>query len=205
MKREKGMVIVEATLVFPIMFLVLFFLIFMGNAYYQKCRVEAIVTELTLAGAAYCADPLLPNVAQTGDAPGYNDDNDPWRYYRYFTRMDYAKAEIEEKLTERLGNVSTGLFSGMRPTKSFMEAKPNNYVIYATFGIELEYKVPIPVKLLGQEYFSSFVVECRAESAVTDVPEFMRNVNMVEDYLEQTKAMETIRNAIGKAKDFFKK
>ena len=31
---ENGEVIVEATIIFPIMFIVLFFLIYMGNAFY---------------------------------------------------------------------------------------------------------------------------------------------------------------------------
>ena len=52
---ERGMMIIEAALVFPIMFLAIFFMFFMGNAYYQKCKVEAIVTELTLDGAAFSA------------------------------------------------------------------------------------------------------------------------------------------------------
>lgn len=37
------MMIVEATIVFPVMFLVIFLMIFLGNAYYQKARVESIV------------------------------------------------------------------------------------------------------------------------------------------------------------------
>ena len=35
-KKEKGSLIVEATIAFPVMFLIVIFLIFLGNIYYQK-------------------------------------------------------------------------------------------------------------------------------------------------------------------------
>lgn len=41
MKRlldERGALIVEASIVFPTMFLAIFFMLFVGNAYTQKCN-----------------------------------------------------------------------------------------------------------------------------------------------------------------------
>ncbi|MCL2747174.1 MAG: pilus assembly protein [Oscillospiraceae bacterium] len=204
-KREGGMVIIEATIVFPVMFLVIFFMIFMGNAYYQKCKIEAIVTELTLDGAAYCASPLLRDVDKTGKAPTFGKSTDPWRYYRYFTKMGNTQQAIEQELETQVGGVGTGLFSCMKPNRPSAKVQPNNYVVYSTFSIDLDYMVPLPIKLLGEQYFSSFRVETHAESAVTDAPEFIRNVNMVEDYLKQTGVDEKIKEAIDKAKGFFKK
>jgi hypothetical protein len=42
-----------------------------------------------------------------------------------------------------------------------------------------------------------------SETAVTDVPEFMRNINMVEDYMDQTGLTDKITEAINKAKSIF--
>ena len=42
MKNEKGATIVEASVVFPIVFIIIIIMLILGNAYYQKCRVEAI-------------------------------------------------------------------------------------------------------------------------------------------------------------------
>ena len=62
MKRlldERGALIVEASIVFPTMFLAIFFMLFVGNAYTQKCKVEDIVVSAVLEGAAKCADLCL--------------------------------------------------------------------------------------------------------------------------------------------------
>jgi len=64
MKTEEGVVIVEATIIFPIVFLIVFLMIFLGNAYFQKSRVEEIVTKMTYYGSAQCADPLLKYVQE---------------------------------------------------------------------------------------------------------------------------------------------
>ena len=62
-KEEKAVAtIVEATVVFPIMFLVIIFMLFMGNAYYQMSRIDAIVAECAMEGAAACTDPFYYRV-----------------------------------------------------------------------------------------------------------------------------------------------
>ena len=72
--QEDGEVtIVEAVFIFPIMFIVLIFLIYLGNAYYIKAQVESIVAREAVSGAAYCADPFLSYIKNNGKAPGIND------------------------------------------------------------------------------------------------------------------------------------
>jgi hypothetical protein len=212
---ESGLVIIEAAIVFPVMFLVIFLLIFMGNAYYEKCKVEAIVTEVATDGAAYCSDPMLGYVDKNGAVPSFEDmlkrSPDYSAPYRYFTGMSAVKSEIEEELDKRLGNVSTGLFSGMKPKISKTTITFDNNFVYSAFSVDMEYRVPVPVKLLGEKEYFSLTVKTHAETAVTDVPEFMRNVNMAEDYLEQTgvkdkldEGMAKITGAINEAKAKFK-
>lgn len=203
-KNEKGMLVIEATIVFPVIFLGIFFLIFMGNAYFQKCKVEAIVAELTQEGAAYCADPTLESVEESGSFPAFGDvDVKPYRYL--LGEMKNVESKIGTELESQLNGVTTGLFSAMKPKISSKKVKANNYLIYATFCVDVEYSIPIPVRLLGAEDFFSLSVEAHAERPVNDVPEFIRNINMVEDYLEQTGAMAKMEEAIKKVKDFVSK
>jgi hypothetical protein len=202
LRDESGaMPIIEATIVFPVMILVIWFLVFMGNAYFQRTRVEAIVTELTLDGAAYCASVLTRTVDLTGRVPDFGEVKP--RPYRYFTGMSEVETYIRNTLTTRLRNINTGLFSGMRPSPNVPVVKFNNYIIYSTFSVELTYRIPIPVRLLGADDIITMTVRTRSVTPVTDVPEFIRNINMIEDYLLQTGAMEEISNAVGKARDFF--
>ncbi|MDR2421587.1 MAG: pilus assembly protein [Oscillospiraceae bacterium] len=214
-KDESGLVVVEAVIVFPVMFLVIFLLIFMGNAYYEKCKVEAAVAEAAADGAAYCADPMLSYVDENGAVPSFEEmlkrSPDYSAPYRYFTGMGGVKREIEDALDKKLGNISTGLFSGMKPQPSKTTVSVGSSFIYLTLSVDLEYKLPVPVKLLGTKEYFSLKVKTHAEKAVTDTAEFMRNVNMAEDYLEQTGVKEKIEegkakitNAINEAKEKFK-
>lgn len=80
-KSESGMVIVEATIVFPVMFLVIFLMLFAGNAYLQKCRIESLVNSYALEAAAYCADPMVEN-AISGTFPSVSELHVyPYRYF----------------------------------------------------------------------------------------------------------------------------
>lgn len=200
-KNEKGMLIVEATFVFPIMFLVIFFLIIIGNAYFTKSKIQAVVTELALDGAAYCADPMLRPVDKDGAVPAFGVNPEP---YRYFTKMEDMQAKIKGDLNTRLGKINTGLFSGMKPSNIKTDMDVNNIFLYSTFYIELDYKITVPVRMIGARDFLHIDFTTRAETAITDVPEFIRNVNMVEDYLEQTGAKDKITQALDKVKSIFK-
>lgn len=85
MKRlldERGALIVEASIVFPTMFLAIFFMLFVGNAYTQKCKVEDIVVSAVLEGAAKCADPMLDDI-ESGSIPDFNSVS--LKPYRYLT------------------------------------------------------------------------------------------------------------------------
>ena len=49
-ENDRGALVVEATIVFPICLLIIILLLYLGNVYYQKSRIEAIVVEAVLDG-----------------------------------------------------------------------------------------------------------------------------------------------------------
>ena len=203
--KESGMVIVEATIVFPVMFLVIFLMIFAGNAYLQKCRVEAIINEMTIDGAAYCADPMLDEI-EGGSIPSLNDiDVRPYRYL--FGGMSDIESEIESKVNSKISNMSTGLFSNMKPSSAIVAVDYNNGFIYSTFLVEIEYKIRMPVRLLGASDNISLNISTCADMPVSDSSEFLRNIDMVEDYIEKyfgQSPEDKIDEMIQKAKEWFK-
>lgn len=199
MNRKKGedgaVMIVEATIVFPIVFLVLFLLIYLGNAYFLKARVDSYVEQYAIVGAAECADPILMN----GSIPTSSGsvDSKPYRYI-FTGYMDTVASDITGKINRDLK--STGFFSNM-PIKSVTSAKANAKIFYSTFSIEVEYIVKIPIKLLGLE-LDLLKFNSRADIPITDVGEFIRNIDMVLDYVESSKS---IQDAMAKAKEFLGK
>lgn len=209
--RESGMVIVEATIVFPVMFLVIFLMIFAGNAYLQKCRVEALVSEMAIDGAAYCADPMLDEV-ESGTIPAHTtkDIIQPYRYL--IGGMNDVEAEIETNLTTKISELSTGLFSNMKPSSAVVDVKYNNGFIYSTFSVEVEYKIEIPVRLLGASDYIALQISTRSDIPVSDTTELIRNIDMIEDYMEKFGVKEKLEEGkakvtemVEKAKEWFNK
>jgi len=90
-----------------------------------------------------------------------------------------------------------GFFSTMSVTTK-CNAEPKSGIFYSTFFVEAEYSVKFPLKILGMEIailkFNSY-----SEVPITDVGEFIRNIDMAIDYIESSKV---IQDAMGKAKEF---
>ena len=203
---ESGAVqIVEATFVFPVMFLILFFLVYMGNAYYVKAQVESVVETYALQGAGYCADPVLEYMNQhDGKLPSLSSlDVEPYRYI--FCGMDDIESQIGNSVAQEIGENTSIFFKNMSPnlkTPSAQIASFNNYVLYSTFSVEVTYTVTFPIKFMGAEAPPVLSICSRAEVAVNDTTEFIRNTDMAIDFISQTKIGQTISDIFGKVNDF---
>lgn len=201
LNNEKGALIVEASIVFPVMLLVILFMFFVGNMYLQKCRVDAIVSQGAIEGAAYCADPLLTSVEAGGIPSCSSVDVQPYRYL--IGGMNGIENKISGSINDKLESMGSGLLYGMEPDANSAKVKFNNAFLYATFSVEVEYEITFPIRLLGQEEKLSLDMVSRSEVAVPDSPEFIRNINLVQDYMERTKATEKITKMMDTAKGWF--
>lgn len=203
-KNENGALIVEASIVFPVMFLIIFFMIFTGNAYLQKCRVEAIINQCAIDGAAYCADPQLQQV-EDGNIPDLDSlEVYPYRFFSS-TGVGDVEGEIESLIESRVSSMSTGLFSGMKPTDFSVQADYSSGILYATFSVDASYKIKIPVRLLGEKENLYLKVSTHVEMPVSDSTELIRNIDMIWDYMEKYGVAEKIQEMVDAAKEWFNK
>ncbi len=76
----------------------------------------------------------------------------------------------------------------------------NNYFIYATFDVEIEYEMTFPIRFLGDKNKISLTFYSRAEMPVSYTTEFIRNTDMVIDYLTGSGVMKKVSEAFGKVK-----
>lgn len=186
MKRilnERGALIVEASIVFPTMFLAIFFMLFVGNAYMQKCRIENVVISAVLEGAAKCADPMLDDI-ENGSIPAFNSIS--LKPYRYLTgSLRDTETDIESEINTEIGKLGTGFFSGMEPTVSIDSLKFESKLIYSKVTVDISYKIKMPIRLLGQEEFMDISYATHTDVPVADVPEFIRNVDFAEDLVQR--------------------
>lgn len=201
--RERGSVIVEATFVFPIMFIILFILIYMGNAFVQKAQIEGIVTEYAIIGASYCTDPILEEIKTQQKPPAYNSlKAKPYRYL--FGGMSDVESKIEAEVVNRIKNSFT-FFGGMTPqikTGQSEIATFNNAVVYSTFSVEVDYSIRFPISFLGGDRPIELKMSARGEAPVSDTAEFIRNVDLVLDVFHGTKIGQSISDVFGKINDF---
>lgn len=202
-KEEKGSVIVEATFVFPVMFIILFILIYMGNAFVQKAQVEGIVSEYAVKGASYCTDPILTEIKENGKPPAYNAFKaEPYRYL--FGGMSDVEVAMENEVVKAIDNSFT-FFGGMKPqikTQIDHIATFNNSVVYATFSVEVEYAIRFPISFLGGDRPIELNLTAREEAPVNDTVEFIRNADLVIDVFHGTRVGQSISDVFGKVNDF---
>lgn len=206
LKSEHGAVqIVEATFVFPIMFIILFFLIYMGNAFFVKAQVEGVVESRAIEGASYCTDPMLESIKQNNGAIPSLDNikTEPYRYI--FGGMNSIEDKIATAVQNDIEGNSASFFKNMKPnlkTSKTNIAKFNNYVVYSTFSVEVKYELKFPIKFLGADTPTVMTLNSRAEVPVSDTAEFIRNTDMVVDLFYGTKIGKTISDVFGKINDF---
>lgn len=80
--NNSGALIFEATIVFPVVFLVIFIMMVLGNAYWQRSKIDQLVAKEAIKGAAYCGSPLLQQYESNGRIPGLIEaDVKPYRYF----------------------------------------------------------------------------------------------------------------------------
>jgi hypothetical protein len=211
-KSEAGAMVVEASIVVPVMFFMIILLFFLGNAYYAKCKVENVTGENAINAAAFIADPLLRTVTETGSLPDKSKSN-PNRPNRYLLEFAPGGSAEQKKLggtiKERLEALGTGFFTGMAPKRFDSDVTYHNIGVYQSLRAGGEVLTPIPFKILGQKERYQLTYSSYADVPVCDAPEFIRNVSMVRDLSERSGVCQEVKDKIGKmvstAKSFFSK
>jgi hypothetical protein len=184
--EDGAVLIVEASLVFPIMFFILAFLIMCGNIFYQKSKVETIVQQVANESAAQMQLPLLQTVEDTGKVPAFSNSEDTRALpYRYIGKSTFADVEQRMKnvFNKAIAGVGTGIFGQMELQNSGQDISSTNYFVYSKFQVNAHYTIQVPIRLLGLENFLKVNEYAYAESAVTDAPELIRNITTIQHYL----------------------
>ncbi|MCI9537542.1 MAG: pilus assembly protein [Eubacterium sp.] len=208
--NENGAVmIVEASFVFPIMFFVLFFLIYFGNMYVVKSAISRFTSTCAIKGAEYYSNPWVKEVTQNylgNDVPTKNDDVKP---YRHIFSSKQIQNDMKTELEDKIKSYGGGFFANMNPTDISCKTEYKNYVLYSTFTAETTYKLTFPIKFIGERDAMSINFNTYETVTITDGSEFVRNTDMAVDYLERSKIvndlMDNLKKGFEKVKGIFGK
>ena len=222
-KKDNGAVtLIEATIVFPIVFIVLFFIICLGNAYYTRSYMDSIAAQCAVIVANYASNETVWETEkpenQTSEAfTAFNlngHDINPYQYTVSQALLDDMNMAFEKAAS---GNKNT-ILASMAPSN--IEPYEHEDFIYPEWGfvnstitVSVKYTINvIPfVKNLGvasHEYHSKGV------AVVNDNVEFIRNMDLIEDlFIDFTQTeigkkitdniATTIDSVVDKVKGFF--
>lgn len=195
MKRnQKGaMVIMEATFVFPIMFIIVFVMLMACEAYYQYARVQRACIEVAIQGAARCENPMLEVVQDTGSVPTSTTAAKvrPYRYI-FSSEADAIAAELEDKLETAVSGFGVMAFRGMTPTAVEADITPRMNVLVSSFTVDCSFDVTLPIRMIFSNEPITFHYDVQVTEPIGDPSEFVRNVSTVQDYLERSEFGEKI-------------
>lgn len=146
---------------------------------------------LASQAAAEAADPVLTQVmGSDGESPNGNNvkfnklDCKPYRYIGSAYMKD-TTSSIEGRLKEKVKDLDSGFFVGMKAQSPTVEMKPNMKFIYSKVTVKVSYNIKMPIRLLFSN--EDFIVDMNSvvDIPVTDVPEFIRNVDYVDDLIQK--------------------
>jgi hypothetical protein len=194
--KEHGALIIESAFVYPIMFFVLMFLLYMGNMYYLKAKINSVVSQEAITYAARFADPNQEQFDKTIPTSNQGDTQVTKELYRYldvFNISDYGTASDVQK-SELIKEIEdTGFYAGMTPANITVEThKVHNYVVYQTYEVTVNYQLKFPIRFIFSKDVVLLNMTAHEETPVIDTSEFIRNVDMAVDYVERTETGQSI-------------
>ncbi len=199
--EERGALIVEATIVFPIMFFIILFLIYFGNVFYLRSQVDAIVVESAIKAASYCVDPLMAKV-EGGTVPTTMEDVQPYHSIFGSAQTD----SVREELVNKLNRIGTGYFAGMNLKNIVVDQfKYNRGLVTSTFSVDVSYRIQFPIRFMGSDRPTVLKIHSQTTVPVTDTPEFIQNVDMAMDFFDSSGMSEKLNKMVSQVKKFFGK
>ena len=210
-ERQRGSVLLEACIVFPVMFIIIMIIIYVGNLYFQKAQIDDCVERAAIKGAACVVNPQLYDIWGKADKMP-EGECEPYRYLfgklTADTSLSKLEANISDELIRDIDDNVISFFINMEPELESRVggkvAEYKNYLIYGVFKTRIKYSIKVPIDWLISGH-NKLSFSSHAEVAVTDVPEFVRNIDMIMDMFAGTELGKSIGSVFEKVNTFVEK
>lgn len=179
---RKGSMVVEASIVVPIIIICIFIVIYITVLLYQKTYIQSIADKTAERGAL-----LWSNAAKNMDIGMITKANlNKAGLYRSLGVFDYYKERkinlIKSYAEKRIGNFN--VLQRIEPKDaSRITIKLKDYIIYKKLEVTIKetYKIPIG-KLLGLFGSSgNYIIEAKSETIINEPSELIRNSDFLID------------------------
>lgn len=168
-KEERGSVIIEFSLIFPIIFITIVGLLMTTLHLYQTTRLQVTAQLVADECANYYSNPKLFSE---------KNDNDPYRYLFGFN----ANKKMFEKKVNELVNLSydqngTAVLSNIGEAN--INVNFNGFLFYKKVNVEIKQEVSFPINLSAIGIPNTYTINVTATALVNDPDEFIRNIDLV--------------------------
>lgn len=209
LKDETGAaLILEATIIYPVVFLCMFFLIFVGLYFMQNAMLESTAQKMAVLAAKEVAYPGFLEIAYEEDMYGNNitysngaiearkdlrasnvklsfsTGEEDSRLYRYWS-SDPLTGSSKEKIRQLVENNRDISFL-IGGSDVVVDVKCSNYVIAQYVTVSITQKV-LDIGVLGFFGISAPTLKVSAVAPVNDADEMVRNVDLIMDGVEWLK------------------
>lgn len=189
-----GLVVVEAVFVYPVVFMLLVLVMFLGDTFYQRARVEAAVLDAAVLGGAEIGSATLPHITVPpggGQSTLHLDqiDNDPYRFLfngPSGTGTEAVTATVKENVDKLLSAQDASIF-GLAPRlgEGGAQVEYSSRIVQGEFAVSLSYGLSVPVNTyLLPDGKIDMALEASASTTVTPMGEFVRTIDMMDDLHE---------------------
>ncbi len=208
LKGEKGLAVVEATLLLPFCFLMIFALYYAAIFLCQKANLQANLENALVYYKNMDSDTYVTaqsrmlyasggeTVITTGD--GYQQPTYQFPYR--FLGVKFKSGQFEQFFRSMCGYMFFDDGSNVQLT-----TKVTNYVVYKeiTATAKQTVKPAISFKLLGLP--DTVEISCTSSVVITNGDDFIRNIDFAVDIVEDTKIGQAAGQFVDKVKNFYDK
>ncbi len=198
-----AMTIVEAAFVFPITIIVVLLMIMVGEAYFQRSRVEYEVSHAAISGAARCENPMLSYIQKNSNSVPKGTSDAKVIPYRYIFTGN-AKTigdDVAEDLRSTIDSMKPLMFRFMKPTNVSVKVEPRLNVLVSAIKVDCEFDIKLPIRMIFSKENFKLHYRISTYEPIGDPAEFVRNVSTVQDLIEKSKIASGIFGKVKAALD----
>ncbi|MBQ5320068.1 MAG: hypothetical protein J6K17_13335 [Oscillospiraceae bacterium] len=211
MKNEKGYMIVEATIIYPVVLLCTIALLLVSLYLYERANVQASA-EIALT---YCKNQMTDTYVSFDAENMYGEDsNSASTLSRFNTanvfRVFSVDAEGTEKRFKELFHKVYGHESFSNGSLEITEFKISGALFYKTIDVTIVDKINIPINLsmIGIDD-DSIIYTIKLKTAVNDSDQFIRDFDIAKEFVlflvEKSKLDDKIKVVTDKFVGFYNK
>jgi hypothetical protein len=200
MHNSDGSAVVEATFVFPIMFMVFFALVLLALYLPQRAMLQRASQFAATAVATEMSDVWIYYDGETQTFGRYADhdalrDDKGGVYVTLFSSVVGGGVEDGESTVERLDEKEN--VSVISNGELTVECALVNYVVYKEVVVTATRSIPVPVDFSVVKFPGTINLTVTSKAVVKNGDEFIRNVDIAVDFLKFVREKFPAVNTVG--------